>query len=959
MIKMEVIMNLSIIEKSAFFDKDYYVKNYRIPDNMSPAEHYSRYGYKLCYNPSERFSTSGYYYINTDVLKAGVNPLEHYETVKFSEHRKWLTDIEVIDNTYVFNPYFYINKNMDKNGEISEKDAIRHYLDKGWKIGLSFNDTIDLSEYSSSLTNEEKECIPLLHYIIFYCIKNDIEITKNAEYWNNIKIIKKSAFFDKKFYCKKYDICRKIDPARHYYEYGAKIYNDPSEDFSTYGYVHENRIGIHENALVHYEKNMNYGGIYRISDRPFIISENDIINLSKKTEYKISGQEDKLYELFLNCSEIQRNDFLLHNSDSFFVNTLSELRENSVEWIPIDSEDNVLIIGAGYGEIVSTLARKSKSVVCFDSEITKAAINKARNRNYDNIKYYVADNAEIFYSFLDLDKFDYIFIFESFERAEKYYPGEADPQFKMLMQAKKHLSDDGIIVLACDNTYAFKYFNGSLRSEDSQYFETITNVSENNTGKTFTKNEIDNYIERIGLNRWHYYYPYPDYHIPMSVYRDDYSIKNGEIGEPDYTWEKNKIRLFEEKKAYVTASERGCLDIFSNSFIVTIAKTPEIIQKKIGNILYVKYSNDRNEAFRIKTEIRENKGGTKTVNKIPLSKFSNTHIKNINKNFLKLSKSYSNHKYSFNVCQYDGYKTEFEFVEGDLLYDRIVKLALTEDYNAIFSEFDDLYNMLNKNSVNFIPSRNFKEIFGNVSLSGKLKACAVSDIDLILQNILIDSCGKYIILDYEWTFDFSVPVLYILFRSIFYLEKDSSGVISKKITQQLYSRYGFNDKIIREFIKMEENFQKYVLLGHVPVRAFEKKDQTKIFNNSIKVFEDYGDGFNESLGISCNAILNPNGIINTKLFINEGIKCIKFSPCKEKCIIKVIKADDSNCNILDYKTNGDKVGDDCWLFKTSEPFIIFNSLESVNQPQKISDKTNFINICLEITIFTKHISEII
>ncbi len=951
-------MKSNKIESSEYFDESYYTKTYPIPEGISPAEHYLHYGYKMCYNPSENFSTSGYYFLNKDTLKAGVNPLLHYEISKFKENRKWMTDEEVIDNTIVFDPYFYIIKNMEGKYDVSEREAARHYLAEGWKNGLSVSDTVDLIEYCSSLPDSEKKCVPLLHYIIFGCIDKDINVSKDIEYRKNIKIIEESTFFDKKFYRKKYGIGAKIEAARHYYEYGAKKFYDPSEDFSTSGYVAENKIDLNENALVHYEKNMLNGDVYRVSNKIPFSGQHNVVDLSERSEYKISGHEEKLLELLLKYSEAQRNDYLRRNSDCFFISALSGLRANSIEWIPVDSSENVLVVGAGYGEIVPTLAQKCNSITCFDSEMSKILINKARNSGYDNVIYYIADDAEAFYRSLGEKKFDYIFIVGAFENAAKYYPQENDPQIKMLEHAKSHLTKKGIIVLAFDNTYAIKYFNGSLRDATGQYFDTITGINERKDNRTFTMREVSDHIERLGLTIGRVYYPFPDYHIPFSIYTDDYSVKGGEIGEPDYAWEEGKIRLFEEKKAYAAASARGCLDMLSNSFILTITNSNnKTIQSRLNDIVYVKYSNDRDESFRIKTEIRENKDGIKTVCKIPMSKFSQNHIQKIYKNYLNLSAKYSDDIYRFNACRYDGYKTEFEFLDGKLLYDRVVEMIAAEDYDAVFAETDKLYNMLNKDSVYFIPCRKFKEVFGNVSLPAELKACTVGDIDLILQNIIIDADGKYNILDYEWTFNFPVPVLYILFRSILYLSIDASNIVPHTLIKELYSRYDLTDDIISEFTKMENSFQQYVLLGHIPMRQFSKNGQMKLFEKPIQIFEDVGNGFGISSMRNCDAVLSPDGVINAKIYISEDVKRLRIDPGSKKCIVKVIRAADSDGNALDYKTNGKSFGDNCWFFRTNDPNIVFNSVDTVISPQKIIDKTNYIDISLEITTFTTKISE--
>jgi glycosyltransferase involved in cell wall biosynthesis len=69
-----------IVETSDFFDKEYYRRKYLLDsEGVDPVEHYLEEGFKLGYDPSERFSTDFYLSVYNDVYDNGVNPLLHYE----------------------------------------------------------------------------------------------------------------------------------------------------------------------------------------------------------------------------------------------------------------------------------------------------------------------------------------------------------------------------------------------------------------------------------------------------------------------------------------------------------------------------------------------------------------------------------------------------------------------------------------------------------------------------------------------------------------------------------------------------------------------------------------------------------------------------------------------------------------------------------------------------------------
>lgn len=78
--------DLKIIEGSELFDPVWYREKYGAD---SPALHYLTEGWKQGFDPSERFSTDGYFENNPDVEDAGLNPLVHYEKHGRAEGRSF------------------------------------------------------------------------------------------------------------------------------------------------------------------------------------------------------------------------------------------------------------------------------------------------------------------------------------------------------------------------------------------------------------------------------------------------------------------------------------------------------------------------------------------------------------------------------------------------------------------------------------------------------------------------------------------------------------------------------------------------------------------------------------------------------------------------------------------------------------------------------------------------------
>ena len=91
--RIEVKNHTDIIRNSEFFDAEWYMRN-NFPlqgMNIDPAERYLRHGVSSNLDPSAEFCTEEYLDLNSDVAKAGMNPLLHYELFGRKENREIYT----------------------------------------------------------------------------------------------------------------------------------------------------------------------------------------------------------------------------------------------------------------------------------------------------------------------------------------------------------------------------------------------------------------------------------------------------------------------------------------------------------------------------------------------------------------------------------------------------------------------------------------------------------------------------------------------------------------------------------------------------------------------------------------------------------------------------------------------------------------------------------------------------
>ena len=113
-----------------------------------------------------------------------------------------------------------------------------------------------------------------------------------------------------------------------------------------------------------------------------------------------------------------------------------------------------------------------------------------------------------------------------------------------------------------------KYFAGATEDHSGKYFEGIEGYSETSRARTFSKPELEALLTEGGISDFTFYYPYPDYKFPMSIYSDYYLPKRGELRMNLANFDRERMILFDETQAYDSLVDSGLFPLFSNSFLV-------------------------------------------------------------------------------------------------------------------------------------------------------------------------------------------------------------------------------------------------------------------------------------------------------------------------------------------------------------------------------------------------------
>ena len=123
----------------------------------------------------------------------------------------------------------------------------------------------------------------------------------------------------------------------------------------------------------------------------------------------------------------------------------SKIRQNIIEWFPIEPCAQVLEIGSGCGAITGALAEKAEKVTCVELSKKRSYINAHRNYRYSNIEIIVGNFQDIEPNLSE--RYDYITLIGVFEYSRMYISSDR-PFHDMLRKIRGHLKPGGKILLA-------------------------------------------------------------------------------------------------------------------------------------------------------------------------------------------------------------------------------------------------------------------------------------------------------------------------------------------------------------------------------------------------------------------------------------------------------------------------------------------------------------------------------
>ncbi|MDO4294768.1 MAG: glycosyltransferase [bacterium] len=488
----------------------------------------------------------------------------------------------------------------------------------------------------------------------------------------------------------------------------------------------------------------------------------------------------------------------------------SKLRENLLEWFPFEKGKCLLQIGSGAGALTGLFLEKGLSVTVFETDDEEILVGRSR---YAKVLEEKEGEARLSYVKEIVDEqgsqaFDYVVLVGSLGRAAEWFSSK-NPYSELLQKAKEYVKEGGTLFVTAMNKMAVRYFSGAARLE-----------------RDFTKRELEELFEEgeeEGSLRW--YYPISDYRLPVSLYSDAYLPMHGEFRNLGAAYDAPRYQVISEEDALNLCCEEGQFTQFTSSYLLLWTKAdakadskPKESQKEL---LFVKYNGTRKEEFQTKTSIvLEN--GERFVEKQAIGSHS-MHIASLKEKREKILEQFPSLRMVPVELSEDKTTARFPFLKGktmeNLLMDELCGGQVVDDEEAAHV-VEELASALKKlfdggKTRPFERTEEFAAVFGQ-NLTQEQYALlegdsfVLSNVDGLFENMMVQEDGGICGMDYEWVFDFPIPLEYLWYRNLYYFYLKARDRLPFDSEGDYLAAFGIFEELAAVYAAMETSFQNYV-----------------------------------------------------------------------------------------------------------------------------------------------------
>ena len=224
-------------------------------------------------------------------------------------------------------------------------------------------------------------------------------------------------------------------------------------------------------------------------------------------------------------------------------------------------------------------------------------------------------------------------------------------------------------------------------------------------------------------------------------------------------------------------------------------------------IIFSKISNDRDRKYRIITKITADEAENYKVYKTAGSDAAKGHIGTIYHNYELLSQKYAGTDMKLaQVTLRENDVLELQYISGksyDQYLDELLEQGKKEECILALRKFIGL--VCGETKEGFEAAEEFCNVFGKNKYDHTWESVYGIDVDSLLSNVIYKD-GVWYMYDYEWVFDFTIPVKYMVYRILNYFM--TTGKRIGALQGRIYEEFGITEEEKVIFRSMEDSFQK-------------------------------------------------------------------------------------------------------------------------------------------------------
>jgi glycosyltransferase involved in cell wall biosynthesis/2-polyprenyl-3-methyl-5-hydroxy-6-metoxy-1,4-benzoquinol methylase len=449
----------------------------------------------------------------------------------------------------------------------------------------------------------------------------------------------------------------------------------------------------------------------------------------------------------------------------------------------------ILEIGCGCGAITRFLGEAGATVVSVEGSIVRAAIARERCRDLTNVEIVCAtsERANV------LGEFDGVMLIGVLEYARKFL-GPLGTQ-RLLESCRAQLSDEGVLFVAIENQLGLKYFAGAGEDHTGVPMFGIEERYSQNGVATFGREELARHISEAQFPCQQWWYPFPDYKLPLSVLNEDAvagrldvdfsaMITGSSAADPQRPF----YQVFSPERAWQPIYRNGIGHELSNSFLVLASKQPLEVLDSPSVAFH--FSVDRLPQFAKAVEIVETREGEFEV-----------HHSRVHPNAAEISSPVL-------ALPLD----DVPFYGGEHWQHRLSLLLSTEGWTdeSFFEWYLEWLHALQEEAG----------LASGAPLPALETRIDSRFVDALPRNLIVGDDGRRQFFDLEWRLGESIELGYLLFRGVYCSlwelrsvarPADGTTLRFRSLFEFVLGRLGIslNEADLERYSDEERNFQRY------------------------------------------------------------------------------------------------------------------------------------------------------